>query len=153
MKKEPTVSSNSCIFRSHMTICFGIKMTASISGIVFCDCMYQFILICGTLQSETKRAIVSTVLVCILFHWCLRSRTPSKKTKIFLYFHGCIFFVPAGATQVRWNRLSRYLLATAHDGDIKLWDQRKGTAPVQYIAAHLAKVSTEIFICCLLSLL
>ncbi|PSN51284.1 WD repeat-containing protein 59 [Blattella germanica] len=47
----------------------------------------------------------------------------------------------AGATQVRWNRLSRYLLATAHDGDIKLWDQRKGTAPVQYIAAHLAKVS------------
>ncbi|GFG32156.1 hypothetical protein Cfor_09334, partial [Coptotermes formosanus] len=46
----------------------------------------------------------------------------------------------AGATQVRWNRLSRYLLATAHDGDIKLWDQRKGTAPVQYIAAHLAKI-------------
>ncbi|XP_069692365.1 GATOR2 complex protein WDR59 isoform X2 [Periplaneta americana] len=46
----------------------------------------------------------------------------------------------AGATQVRWNRLSRYLLATAHDGDIKLWDQRKGTAPVQYIAAHLSKI-------------
>lgn len=54
----------------------------------------------------------------------------------------CILFIPAGATQVRWNRLSRYLLATAHDGDIKLWDQRKGTAPVQYIAAHLAKVGT-----------
>lgn len=52
-----------------------------------------------------------------------------------------MYFIPAGATQVRWNRLSRYLLATAHDGDIKLWDQRKGTAPVQYIAAHLAKVS------------
>lgn len=52
----------------------------------------------------------------------------------------CILFIPAGATQVRWNRLSRYLLATAHDGDIKLWDQRKGTAPVQYIAAHLSKV-------------
>ncbi|XP_046999380.1 GATOR complex protein WDR59 isoform X1 [Schistocerca americana] len=46
----------------------------------------------------------------------------------------------AGASQVRWNRLSRYLLATAHDGDVKLWDQRKGTAPVQYIAAHLSKI-------------
>lgn len=46
----------------------------------------------------------------------------------------------AGATQVRWNRLSRYLLATAHNGDIRLWDQRKGTAPVQYITAHLANI-------------
>ncbi|XP_063236858.1 GATOR2 complex protein WDR59 isoform X2 [Bacillus rossius redtenbacheri] len=46
----------------------------------------------------------------------------------------------AGATQVQWNRLSRYLVATAHDGNIKLWDQRKGTAPVQYIAAHLSKI-------------
>jgi hypothetical protein len=63
--------------------------------------------------------------------------------KIFLKNRTCILFLPAGATQVRWNRLSRYLLATAHDGDIKLWDQRKGTAPIQYIAAHLAKVSTH----------
>ncbi|XP_075212964.1 WD repeat domain 59 [Lycorma delicatula] len=46
----------------------------------------------------------------------------------------------AGAMQVRWNRMSRYLLATAHNGDIKLWDQRKGTAPVQYITAHLANI-------------
>ncbi|XP_034236039.1 GATOR complex protein WDR59 isoform X2 [Thrips palmi] len=46
----------------------------------------------------------------------------------------------AGSTQVRWNRLSSFLLATAHDGDIKLWDQRKGTAPVVYISAHLAKI-------------
>ncbi|KAL1124372.1 hypothetical protein AAG570_001001 [Ranatra chinensis] len=46
----------------------------------------------------------------------------------------------AGTTQVRWNRLSRFLLATAHDGDVKLWDQRKGTAPVQYITAHLANI-------------
>jgi hypothetical protein len=66
----------------------------------------------------------------------------SKENKISLKNHVYILFIPAGATQVRWNRLSRYLLATAHDGDIKLWDQRKGTAPVQYIAAHLAKVST-----------
>ncbi|KAL3280859.1 hypothetical protein HHI36_004087 [Cryptolaemus montrouzieri] len=46
----------------------------------------------------------------------------------------------AEASQVRWNRISSNLLATAHDGDIKIWDQRKGTAPVQYVAAHLAKI-------------
>ncbi|XP_018901839.2 GATOR2 complex protein WDR59 [Bemisia tabaci] len=46
----------------------------------------------------------------------------------------------SGATQVKWNRISRHLLATAHNGDVKIWDQRKGTAPVQYIAAHLANI-------------
>lgn len=63
-----------------------------------------------------------------------------------------------GSSQVRWNRLSSFLLATAHDGDIKLWDQRKGTAPVVYISAHLAKVSCcsllflHLFQLCLFSL-
>lgn len=46
----------------------------------------------------------------------------------------------AEATQVRWNCLNQHLLATAHDGDIKIWDQRKGTAPIHYIAAHLSKI-------------
>lgn len=46
----------------------------------------------------------------------------------------------AEASQVRWNRISPHLLATAHEGDIKIWDQRKGTAPVQYVAAHVAKI-------------
>ncbi|KAK0087002.1 hypothetical protein PV326_005337 [Microctonus aethiopoides] len=46
----------------------------------------------------------------------------------------------AGSSQVRWNPLSPHTLATAHDGDIKIWDQRKGNIPVQYIAAHLTKI-------------
>lgn len=46
----------------------------------------------------------------------------------------------AEASQVKWNKVSPYLLASAHDGDIKVWDQRKGTAPVQYLAAHLSKI-------------
>lgn len=46
----------------------------------------------------------------------------------------------AEASQVRWNKVSSHLLATSHDGDIKIWDQRKGTAPVQYVAAHLLKI-------------
>ncbi|XP_066594215.1 GATOR2 complex protein WDR59 isoform X2 [Prorops nasuta] len=46
----------------------------------------------------------------------------------------------AGSSQVRWNPLTPHILATAHDGDIKIWDQRKGNSPVQYIAAHLTKI-------------
>ncbi|XP_050579579.1 GATOR complex protein WDR59 isoform X2 [Bombus affinis] len=46
----------------------------------------------------------------------------------------------AGSSQVRWNTLSPNMLATAHDGDIKIWDQRKGNSPMQYIAAHLTKI-------------
>lgn len=48
-------------------------------------------------------------------------------------------FFLAGATQVGFNRVSGNLLATAHDGDLRIWDQRKGTCPVQYITAHLAR--------------
>ncbi|XP_059471344.1 GATOR complex protein WDR59 isoform X2 [Neocloeon triangulifer] len=45
-----------------------------------------------------------------------------------------------GASHVRWNWTSKDILASAHDGDVKIWDQRKGTAPFQYVSAHLAKI-------------
>lgn len=54
--------------------------------------------------------------------------------------------VIAGSSQVRWNTLSPNMLATAHDGDIKIWDQRKGNSPMQYIAAHLTKVQPDFII-------
>lgn len=41
---------------------------------------------------------------------------------------------------MRWNRVTSHLLATAHEGDVRLWDWRKGSSPVQYIAAHLHKI-------------
>ncbi|GFY67711.1 GATOR complex protein WDR59 [Trichonephila inaurata madagascariensis] len=46
----------------------------------------------------------------------------------------------AGASQVKFNKLQSHLLATSHEGDIRLWDIRKGTSPVQYITAHLNKI-------------
>lgn len=45
----------------------------------------------------------------------------------------------AGATQVGFNRVSGNLLATAHDGDLRIWDLRKGSCPIQYITAHLSR--------------
>lgn len=39
-----------------------------------------------------------------------------------------------------FNRVSGHLLATAHDGDLRIWDQRKGSCPLQYITAHNARV-------------
>ncbi|CAG9771641.1 unnamed protein product [Ceutorhynchus assimilis] len=46
----------------------------------------------------------------------------------------------AECSQVRWNKVSPNLFATAHDGDIKIWDQRKYTYPLQYITAHTSKI-------------
>ncbi|CAH0404963.1 unnamed protein product [Chilo suppressalis] len=46
----------------------------------------------------------------------------------------------AGASQVQWNKVASHIVATAHDGDIKIWDYRKTTAPIQYISAHLCKI-------------
>ncbi len=31
---------------------------------------------------------------------------------------------PAGASQVKWNRKNQYLLASSHDGDVRIWDKR-----------------------------
>lgn len=36
--------------------------------------------------------------------------------------------------------MSGNLLATAHDGDLRIWDVRKGSCPIQYITAHLARI-------------
>lgn len=46
----------------------------------------------------------------------------------------------AGATNIKWNKLSRHVLATTHCGDIKIWDERKNTAPIQYITAYISNV-------------
>ncbi|KAI5632601.1 hypothetical protein NE865_14704 [Phthorimaea operculella] len=46
----------------------------------------------------------------------------------------------AGASQVQWNKVATHIVATAHDGDIKIWDYRKPSAPIHYISAHLCKI-------------
>ncbi|XP_056879490.1 GATOR complex protein WDR59 isoform X1 [Takifugu flavidus] len=46
----------------------------------------------------------------------------------------------AGASQVKWNRKNQYLLASSHDGDVRIWDKRKSNTAVEYMAAHLSKI-------------
>ncbi|KAI8340395.1 hypothetical protein BD560DRAFT_412293 [Blakeslea trispora] len=46
----------------------------------------------------------------------------------------------AAATQVKFNRKNEYLVASAHDKDVKIWDIRKGAVPVTSIAAHSKKI-------------
>ncbi|XP_070757892.1 GATOR2 complex protein WDR59 isoform X3 [Enoplosus armatus] len=46
----------------------------------------------------------------------------------------------AGASQVKWNRKNQYLLASSHDGDVRIWDKRKPNTAAEYVAAHLSKI-------------
>ncbi|VVC32227.1 WD40/YVTN repeat-like-containing domain,Ubiquitin-conjugating enzyme/RWD-like,WD40-repeat- [Cinara cedri] len=43
-------------------------------------------------------------------------------------------FLPA--SKLRWNHMTDNLLATAHSGNVKIWDQRKASHPLHYISAH-----------------
>lgn len=35
-----------------------------------------------------------------------------------------LFLLPAGASQVKWNKKNPNLLASSHDGDVRVWDKR-----------------------------
>ncbi|BEJ13327.1 hypothetical protein CspHIS471_0305010 [Cutaneotrichosporon sp. HIS471] len=46
----------------------------------------------------------------------------------------------AAGTQVKWNRLNEYVLATAHHREVLLWDTRKGSVPFEIVEAHQSKI-------------
>jgi WD40 repeat protein len=64
--------------------------------------------------------------------WDLRS-SPEKPSISFCGWN-------AGATQVKFNRINEYLLASSHDTDIRVWDTRKGSSPTTLITAHRTKI-------------
>ncbi|XP_065641638.1 GATOR2 complex protein WDR59 isoform X2 [Hydra vulgaris] len=51
-----------------------------------------------------------------------------------------LFTTVAGSSQVKWNRRNKNLFASAHDGDVRIWDIRNGNNPLVYIAGHLSKI-------------
>ena len=44
------------------------------------------------------------------------------------------------ASQVKWNKTKSSIIATSHDGDLKLWDIRKASTPFMYISAHIGRI-------------
>ncbi|XP_053722133.1 GATOR complex protein WDR59 isoform X2 [Synchiropus splendidus] len=46
----------------------------------------------------------------------------------------------AGASQVKWNRKNQNLLASTHDGVVRIWDRRSPNTASEYLAAHLSKI-------------
>ena len=46
----------------------------------------------------------------------------------------------AGASKIQWNKVSAKYLASTHEGEVKLWDLRNTSSPVQYINAHLSRI-------------
>jgi WD40 repeat protein len=65
--------------------------------------------------------------------WDIRDPKKPNKTNAFCGW-------TAGATQVKWNRLNKLILASTHNGEVRIWDIRKITSPVSFITAHMAKI-------------
>ncbi|KAL9131143.1 MAG: hypothetical protein Q9217_000844 [Psora testacea] len=76
--------------------------------------------------------ILATCAVDSYVH-CWDIRCPAKPAITF-----CDWF--AGATQVKWNRQDSHILASSHDRNLKVWDDRKGAHPLKSIAAHSTKI-------------
>jgi WD40 repeat protein len=77
--------------------------------------------------------IIATCSVDSFVHvWDLRD--PKKPVTSFANWN-------AGASQVKWNRLNPHVLASSHDRNVYIWDDRKGSIPLHEIPAHNAKVN------------
>lgn len=46
-----------------------------------------------------------------------------------------------GASQVKWNRRNPNIFASAHGGEVRVWDIRKDSTPLTFITAHNTKIN------------
>ncbi|KAL0478615.1 WD repeat-containing protein [Acrasis kona] len=49
-------------------------------------------------------------------------------------------FNTGGPSQLRWNPLSSNIIASAHDGEVRIWDIRRTDTHITFITAHLSTV-------------
>nr|XP_027201806.1 GATOR complex protein WDR59-like [Dermatophagoides pteronyssinus] len=47
----------------------------------------------------------------------------------------------SGATQIKWSKMNENILATSHEGDVRIWDKRKSNMPLHYVSTYLAKIT------------
>ena len=64
-----------------------------------------------------------------------QTRDASKPVRSF-----CAF--TSTPSQLRWNPLSAHILASAHDGEVRIWDTRKTDTYVAFITAHFSSISS-----------
>lgn len=64
---------------------------------------------------------------------CWDLRSPKRPAMTFADWY-------AGASQVKWNRQDRHILASSHDRFLHVWDNRKGAEPLRTISAHTTKI-------------
>ena len=76
--------------------------------------------------------ILATCAVDSFVH-CWDLRCPSKPALSFADWF-------AGATQVKWNRQDSHIIASSHDRNLRIWDDRKGAYPLHSIKAHDTKI-------------
>ena len=67
--------------------------------------------------------------------WDLRSIGGSTRKRPALTFNMIV-----SASQVKWNKINTSIIATSHEGDLKLWDTRKASTPFQYLTSHISRV-------------
>ncbi|ORE23514.1 hypothetical protein BCV71DRAFT_170085 [Rhizopus microsporus] len=87
--------------------------------------------------------ILATCSVDTYVHlWDLREPLKDQEEDADTHIRPSHSFTPwnAAATQVKFNRKNEYLIASAHDKDVKIWDIRKGALPVTSITAHSKKI-------------
>jgi WD40 repeat protein len=76
------------------------------------------------------------MIVCFLFNSINNeNRDASKPVRSF-----CAF--TSTPSQLRWNPLSAHILASAHDGEVRIWDTRKTDTYVAFITAHFSSISS-----------
>jgi len=81
-------------------------------------------------HTHNKDLLVTSATDAYIYLWDLRD---ARRPKMALQ-------AVAGAAKVKWNKVSGKYLATAHEGEVKLWDVRQSKSPVQYINAHLSRI-------------
>ena len=81
-------------------------------------------------HTHNKDLLVTSATDAFIYLWDLRD---ARRPKMALQ-------AVAGAAKVKWNKVSGKYLATAHEGEVKLWDVRQSKSPVQYISAHLSRI-------------
>ncbi|KAH7642410.1 wd repeat-containing protein 59-like protein [Dermatophagoides farinae] len=47
----------------------------------------------------------------------------------------------SGASQIKWSKINENILATSHEGDVRIWDKRKSNMPLHYVSTYLAKIT------------